>query len=349
MIKAAVIGATGYAGAELVRILAGHPDAEITSLTSRQYAGKRISEVYPAFSNKIDILLEEYSSEVICNCADVVFIALPHKLPMDIVPELISKGIKVVDLSADFRFDDPAAYEEHYQPHIARELLKTSVYGLCEVNSQKIKTANLVGNPGCYPTSALLPLYPVIKAGLIDPDTIIIDSKSGVSGAGRGLGLGSHFCEANESFKAYKIASHRHTPEIEETLSIAAGRYVAITFTPHLVPMARGMQTTIYADLVTDSADDEPAEKIGQCLNDFYSASPFVRMTVGNAPADSRNVRGTNCCDIGFAVDKRKNRLILTSAIDNLVKGAAGQAVQCMNLMFGIEETSGLDYPPFPV
>ena len=344
-IKAAVVGATGYAGAELVRILAGHPDADLTMITSRQYAGERLDTVYPALAGQVDLRCETYDVKTVCAAADVVFLALPHKLPMAFVPEMIARGKKVVDLSADFRFTDVNAYEAAYQTHSAKELLATSVYGLCEVYADRISRADLIGNPGCYPTSVLLPLVPLLKAGWLDPDSLIADSKSGASGAGRSLSLATHFCEVHESFKAYKVAAHRHNPEMDEVLGDAAGRPVHITFVPHLVPMSRGMQTTIYADLAEKVTPDD----IRACLEAFYRKRPFVRICPSDRTPDSAHVRGTNFCDIGFKLDPAANRLVLLSAIDNLVKGAAGQAVQNMNLMVGLDEAAGLLPIAYPV
>jgi len=345
MIRVGVIGATGYAGAELVRILCGHPEITLTILTSRQYAGVNFDRVYPSMEGSVSLLCEEFSIDRVCDNADVVFTALPHKIPMEFVPEFIRRGKKVIDLSADFRFKDAATYETHYQHHTAQDLLEKTVYGLCEVNFDQIKNADLVGAPGCYPTSVLLPLVPLLKRGLIDPHSIVADSKSGVSGAGRALSLTAHFCEANESFKAYKVAEHRHNPEMEEVLSVEAGMPVKITFVPHLVPMSRGILTTIYANPVKDitSAD------IRECITAFYSGRPFIRICSGNRLPNTMHVRRTNYCDMGFRLDERNHRLILISAIDNLVKGAAGQAVQNMNIMLGLDETAGLKMVPFPV
>jgi len=278
-----------------------------------------------------------------CAAADVVFTALPHKLPMRIAPEVLKRGRRVIDLSADFRFNDASAYEKAYQPHAAGHLLKEAVYGLTEVYTPEIRAARLVGNPGCYPTSVLLPLVPLVKAGLLDLESIVADSKSGVSGAGRSPSPTVHYCEVAESFKAYKVAAHRHTPEMEAVLSREAGRPVAITFVPHLVPMSRGMLTTMYAR----PAGTLTAQMVQDCLAAFYRGRPFVRLRPPGMPPDTLHVRGTNCCDIGFVLDDRNRRLILMSAIDNLGKGAAGQAVQNMNLMFGLDETAGLNQVPF--
>jgi N-acetyl-gamma-glutamyl-phosphate reductase len=339
MTRVAVVGATGYAGAELVRILAGHPQVELTALTSRQYAGVPFSRVFPAFETLVDQACEELDIERLAQRAAVVFTALPHKLPMGIVPRLLDAGLRVIDLSADFRFQDRTLYERHYQPHTAPELLPGAVYGLSEVYTTQIRQSRLVGNPGCYPTSVLLPLVPLLRAGVVDGQGLIADSKSGVSGAGRAATLTTHFCEVHESFKAYKVGTHRHTPEIEQILSREAGRDIALSFVPHLVPMSRGMLTTLYARL---AADADPAA-VAACLERAYAGRPFIRLcgSAGRLP-DTRYVRGTNCCDIGWRFDSRNRQLVLLSAIDNLVKGAAGQAVQNMNLMLGLDEATGL-------
>ncbi len=344
MIRVGVVGATGYAGAELVRILSGHSEVILSSLTSRQYAGQRFDAIYPSVKGWVDLTLETFSAQELATRADVVFLALPHKLPMAIVPELLEKGVKVIDLSADFRFKDQVVYEQHYQPHSSPQLLSTAIYGLSEVYTEEIKKAVLVGNPGCYPTSVLLPLVPLLKAGLIDTRTLIADAKSGVSGAGRGATLATHFCQVNESFKAYKVGVHRHTPEMEAILGEVAGRSVQLTFVPHLVPLSRGMQTTIYAQAKQGVTHHE----IENCLQQFYQGRSFVRLC-GTQPPDTLSVRGSNCCDIGYVLDMQNRQLILMAAIDNLVKGAAGQAVQNMNIMMGLNEGMGLMAPPFPL
>ena len=338
MTRVGVVGATGYAGAELVRILSGHPETELTILTSRQYAGVKFETIYPSMAGVVDMVCEEFSVNTVCDRADVIFTALPHKLPMEIVPELIRRGKKVVDLSADFRFKDASRYESVYQLHTAKDLLEKAVYGLCEVYHDKIKEAVLIGNPGCYPTSVLLPIIPLLKNDLIDINTIIVDSKSGVSGAGRSISLTTHFCEVNESFKAYKVAEHRHTPEMEEVMSLESGKSINITFVPHLVPMTRGMLTTIYSRIIKRIDHDE----IKDLITSFYDGCHFIRICSNNGLPDTLHVRGTNYCDIGFKIDARNDRIILISAIDNLVKGAAGQAVQNMNIMLGFEEKTGL-------
>lgn len=344
MIRVGIVGATGYAGAELVRILSGHSNVEIACMTSRQYAGRRFDAIYPSLKGWVDLTCETYDIDKIADIVDVVFTALPHKIPMSIVPELLHRNIKVIDLSADFRFKDVTAYEGHYQPHSAPELAAKTVYGLSEVYTKEIKTADLIGNPGCYPTSVLLPLIPLIKAELIDPEMLIADAKSGVSGAGRGATLTTHYCQVNESFKPYKVGGHRHTPEMEAILSEQAGVGIRLTFVPHLVPMSRGMQTTTY----TRVREGVSITDVAQCFAGYYENRPFVRITGAIAP-DSLNVKGTNCCDIGFYLDVDSGQLILMAAIDNLVKGAAGQAVQNMNIMMGLDESTGLMNPPYPI
>ncbi len=342
MIRAGVIGATGYTGAELVRILSGHPEVKLTVLTSRQHAGTAFAGIYPAMSGLVDQVCEIYDADRVSEQTDVVFMALPHKLPMAFVPELLKNGKKIIDLSADFRFSDADLYEAAYQPHTAKALLPRAVYGLSEVFTDEISGADLIGNPGCYPTSILLPLYPLLKEGFIEAGGLIADSKSGVSGAGRGLSLATHFCEVNESFKAYKVGNHRHQPEIESILGRAASRAVSITFVPHLIPLTRGMESTVYATL----ARKVSYRDIHDCLADYYAGRRFIRITENGRPPDTLHVRGTNFCDIGFHIDEANQRIIFMSVIDNLVKGAAGQAVQNMNLMAGLDEAAGLTAMP---
>jgi N-acetyl-gamma-glutamyl-phosphate reductase len=344
-IKVGIVGSTGYAGAELVRILCGHPHVDLTMLTSRQYANIRFDQVYPAMCGHVNLVCEELNLDRLISACQVIFMALPHKIPMSIVPELMAAKKQVIDLSADFRFHDADVYEKAYQPHDAPELLNQAVYGLSEVFYSEIQTANLIGNPGCYPTSALLATVPLLQADLIDPTTVIIDSKSGVSGAGRSLSLGTHYCQVNDSFKAYKVASHRHNPEINAIASQIAGIPVGMTFVPHLVPMGRGMLTTQYAHL----KDHVTADDIRACLKDFYVERPFVRICPPGRLPETMHVKGTNYCDMGFELDEAQRRVILISAIDNLVKGAAGQAVQNMNIMCGLNEIDGLAQAPYPV
>ena len=338
MIRVAIIGASGYTGFELVKILLKHPKVKITNLTSRKYQGIFFSDIYSSIKGLIDNKFENMQLEKIEKFADFVFIALPHKIPMSIVPTLLKMDKKIVDLSADFRFLDVKLYEKAYQKHTSKNILKKSVYGLCEIYRKEIKKAQIVGNPGCYPTSILLPLIPIIKNSIIDFKSIIADSKSGTSGAGRGINFGTHFCEVNENFKAYKIATHRHNPEIDEKLSLFAKKKVKISFVPHLLPLNRGMLSTIYSSLTRDIKEDD----IIDILQNFYKNDKFVRIyPKGELPTIS-SVANTNFCDIGVKIDKESKRLILVSVIDNLIKGASGQAIQNMNIMMGFDENLGL-------
>jgi N-acetyl-gamma-glutamyl-phosphate reductase len=345
MIKVGIIGASGYTGEELARILALHPQVDLTVATSRQYAGKKLADIYPNLRRIVDLTVEDVVLDELVKRADLFFTAVPHQTAMDIVPQLLKKGCKVVDLSADFRIHDATVYENWYVPHSAQNLLPQAVYGLPELHREAIRKTSLVANPGCYPTSIILAVAPLIKAGLIDPDTIIADSKSGASGAGRGAAVGSLFCEVSDGFKAYKVAEHRHTPEIEQEISEAAGRPVVISFTPHLLPMSRGILSTIYARLVPGTDN----EKVRRIYAEFYRDEHFVRLcNPGEVPA-TQFVRGSNYCDIGWKIDPRTGRIVIIAAIDNLVKGAAGQAVQNMNLMCDLPEVMGLGTVPlFP-
>jgi N-acetyl-gamma-glutamyl-phosphate reductase len=345
MMRIGVAGATGYTGLELVRLLSKHPKVKITALTSERYIGQPLWKVFPSVLKETDLVCQALEIEPLVKACDLIFTALPHKTAMDIVPKFIEKGRKVVDLSADFRLTDPKTYEEWYDSHTAPELLPKSVYGIPELYRENIRTASLVANPGCYPTSIILPLAPILRNKLIDLRTIIADSKSGVSGAGRSAVLSSLFSEVSENFKAYKVAEHRHTPEIEQELSRAAGEPVVITFTPHLVPMKRGILSTIYASLVQPMTE----EAIIESYRRAYGDEKFIRLRPVDLPPSTADVFGSNYCDIGLKIDKRNNRLILISAIDNLVKGASGQAIQNMNLMLGFEESLGIDgLPLFP-
>jgi N-acetyl-gamma-glutamyl-phosphate reductase len=341
MLRVGIVGATGYTGFELTRLLIGHPEVEISVLTSRQYAGTPISEVFPSLRGRIGIECQNPTTEEVADKSDFVFTAVPHKTAMEVVPGFHERGKKVVDLSADFRFQDPQVYERYYQPHTCPQLLKEAVYGLPELYRDRIKKAWIVGNPGCYPIGALLPLIPLIKREIINHEGIIIDSKSGVSGAGRELSLDTHFCEVNEGFKAYKVLEHRHGPEIEQELSTVAGHPLSVIFTPHLVPMNRGILTTIYCELPRE----ETTEAVQKLFEDFYRGEPFVRVCpVGKFP-NTVDVRGSNFCDIALKVDQQKKRLIAISAIDNLMRGASGQAIQNMNIMCGFPEKMGLEVP----
>jgi N-acetyl-gamma-glutamyl-phosphate reductase len=341
--RVAVIGASGYAGAELVRLILGHPHVTLTLLTSRQYAGQSYDSVFPAYTGQIDLNCEKYSSDDAIQKADIFFLALPHKASMHIAAPLIDAGKKVIDLSADFRFKNQSKYDTHYQQHEYPHLLKKAVYGLCEINKHEIASADLIGNPGCYPTSVLLPLMPLLREKLIDTTGIIADSKSGVSGAGRAPSVGTLFCEVNEGFKAYKVASHRHEPEMNENLSFAAGTEVQILFVPHLIPMSRGIVSTIYARSQCDETT------IRECLQKAYDSCPFVRVLPCGRMPNAAYVRGTNYCDIGVTYSKEKGIAVIVSTIDNLIKGAAGQALQNMNIIMGFSEIDGIDAIPFPV
>lgn len=345
MLKVAIVGASGYTGVELLRILIGHPEVEICCVTSRQHEGLPISQVFPSLSGFCDLICEPLDVAAIAARADVVFTALPHKSAMEVVPRFLAAGSKVIDLSADYRLKDQLVYEQWYQEHSSPELFAEAVYGLPELYSQQLSTAHLVANPGCYPTSIILGLTPLLENRLIDPNTLVVDSKSGVSGAGRGAKVGSLYCEANEGFKAYGIASHRHTPEIEQELTRLAEGSVRLNFTPHLLPVNRGILSTCYADLVEPRSSLELIE----LYQKRYKTSSFVRVMPGEAMPNVAFVRGTNFCDIGIVSDERTGRAIVVSVIDNLVKGAAGQAVQNMNIISGFDESLGLGIVPiFP-
>lgn len=340
MLKIAIVGASGYTGLELIRILHRHPEVKVTCLTSEQSAGKRISDLFPTLRGSCDIVLENLEPERIAEKADIVFTALPHKAAMQVVPTFLKLGNKVIDLSADYRLHDPSVYSEWYQPHINPELLKDAVYGLPEIKRSIIKGAKLIANPGCYPTSIILGLAPLLKKGLIDLTSIISDSASGVTGAGRSAKIESLYCEVNEGYKAYAVGgTHRHIPEIEQELSLLSGESVKITFTPHLVPMDRGILSTIYALPNIQLTNDT----LHALYQEFYNDEPFVRiLPKGNLPSTSF-VRGSNFCDISPLIDPRSGRIIIVSAIDNLVKGASGQAVQNMNIICGFPENRALE------
>lgn len=341
MIRVGIVGASGYTGAELARILANHPEVELTVATSRQYAGKPLSQAFPSLRGRVDLLCEDLQVADLVDRAELFFTAVPHQTAMNIVPQLLAAGKKVVDLSADFRLRDAGVYEQWYQAHSAKDLLSRAVYGLPELYREKIACTALVANPGCYPTSVILALAPLLRAGVIDPETIVIDSKSGVSGAGRTAQVGSLYCEVADGFKAYKVAEHRHTPEIEQELSVLSGRQVTVSFTPHLVPMSRGILSTIYARVNGAEPD------LSELYQDFYRNETFVRLCPPNQYPATQYVRGSNYCDIGCKYDPRTGRLIVLSAIDNVVKGASGQAVQNMNIICGFPEQTGLMVVPF--
>jgi len=345
MIRVGIVGASGYTGIELARLLSRHPNVKLTVATSRQYAGRAMAEVYPSLLGLVDVVCEDISGTELAHKADVFFTAVPHQTAMAIVPRLLEAGKKVIDLSADFRIHSSAVYEKWYQVHTAKQYLREAVYGLPEIHRHAIQSARLIANPGCYPTSVILGLAPLLKAGIIKSERMIIDSKSGTSGAGRGAQVGSLYCEVTDGFKAYKVAEHRHTPEIEQELGALCGQDVVVSFTPHLVPMSRGILSTIYADL----AEETTTEQIAEVYKAHYAVEPFVRLCPAGSYPATQHIRGANFCDIGFKVDGRTGRIIILSAIDNLVKGAAGQAVQNLNLICGFAETEGLMVAPvFP-
>jgi len=346
MINVGIIGASGYTGAELARILCNHPEIKLTVATSRQYAGRHLSEIFPNLRGKVDILFENLPVADLCKKADFFFTAVPHKTAMDLVPDLLAAGKKVVDLSADFRLRDVAVYENWYQPHSSSHLLEEAIYGLPELYRDEISKSRLVANPGCYPTSIILGLAPLLKAGAVEANTIIADSKSGTSGAGRVAQTGSLFCEVHDGFRPYKVGrAHRHTPEIEQELSRLAGENLLVSFTPHLLPISRGILSTVYANL-TPGFDRTQIESL---YEQQYKNEPFVRLLPEDSFPATQYVRGSNFCDISFKIDQATGRIIVLSTIDNVVKGASGQAVQNMNLMCGFEETSGLGILPlFP-
>jgi len=340
--RVAVAGASGYTGVELLRFLVQHPAARVVALTAEAHANQAISQVFPNLKGFVDLTCLPLNPTALAAEAEFVFLALPHKASMAVGAELIERGVRVLDLSADFRLKDPAAYSKWYGfEHTAPALLSTAVYGLPELHREEIASARLVAVPGCYPTSAILGLSPLVATGLIDPETIVIDSISGVSGAGRKPELPTHFSEANESLKAYGVAKHRHTPEIEQELSGAAGRPVTVTFTPHLAPLTRGILTTITARLT----GPQTTADLVAAYREFYRGRPFVRVLEEGRLPETKHVLHSNLCDIGVVSDPRTGRAIVVSAIDNLAKGASGQAVQCFNLMAGLDERAGLWIP----
>ena len=348
--KVAIVGASGYSGEELVKLLLHHPHAELTAVTSRQNAGQTLAQVFPKFANHPRakaLCFTEPNTETLAKQAEIIFLALPHGVAAEFAIPLLKAGCVVIDLSADFRLKSAAVYKDFYaHDHPAPELLAKSVYGLPEIYREQIKQASLIASPGCYPTSILLPLIPLLKAGLIKPNGIIADSMSGVSGAGRKAELDYLFVECNESVRPYGVPKHRHLSEIEEQLSLAAGAPVTIQFTPHLIPVNRGILTTLY--LAPEKHFTNAAEmftltgQITECYQKAYGREPFVRLLEGKALPDTKNVVGTNVCEIAWRLDPRTGRLIVMSAEDNLIKGASGQAVQSMNILCGFPETAGL-------
>ena len=346
MIKAGIIGATGYAGSELVRILLGHKEVEIKWYGSRSYVDQKYASVYQNFFELVDEKCMEDDMEALADQVDVIFTATPQGLCASLINEHILSKVKIIDLSADFRLKDVKVYEEWYKiEHKAPQYIQEAVYGLCEINREDVKKARLVANPGCYTTCSILTCYPLVKEGLIDPNTLIIDAKSGTSGAGRGAKVDNLFCEVNENMKAYGVATHRHTPEIEEQLGYACGQEIRLNFTPHLVPMNRGILATAYASLKKEATYEE----IKAVYDKYYQKEKFIRVLEKDVYPQTKWVEGSNYVDVNFKIDPRTNRIIMMGAIDNLVKGAAGQAVQNMNLLFSLKESEGLELVPmFP-
>lgn len=342
MIKAAIFGASGYTGQELIRILSRHRDIKLAAVTSRRFDGQPVAEVFPSLNGFTTLKYKNATAADISGLCDVVFLALPHGVSMGIAPEFIRAGKKVIDLSADYRLRDVKLYETWYGIHTSAKFIKDAVYGMPELYRVKIRKTKFIANPGCYPTGIILGLAPALKKKLIDVSTIIADSASGVSGAGREPMVGSLFCEVDGGFKAYKVGKHRHLPEIEQELSVLAGKKFAMSFTPHLLPVKRGILSTIYATLKKDVSLAE----LHALYSAFYADETFIRICPQGAYPNISSVCGSNYCDIGLAVDPRTKRIIIMAAIDNLIKGAAGQAVQNMNIMCGFEENAGLQTVP---
>lgn len=347
MIKAGIIGATGYAGAEIVRILKNHPDAEIVWYGSKSYVDEPFAKMFGNTFKIVPDICKGDDLNELCKEADVIFTATPQGYLASVINDDILNNTKVIDLSADFRMKDVSVYEEWYKiEHKSPQYIEEAVYGLCEINRDDIKKARLVANPGCYTTCSILTAYPLVAEKLIDPATLIVDAASGTSGAGRGAKVPNLFCEVNENMKPYGVTNHRHTPEIEEQLSYAYGDKVTITFTPHLAPMNRGILATEYATL---TRNDITESDIRAAYEKYFGKEQFIRILPEGSFPETKWVEGSNYVDIGFAIDKRNNRMIMVGAIDNLVKGAAGQAVQNMNIMFGLPENTGLGMVPlFP-
>lgn len=351
MVKVGIIGATGYAGNELVRLLMGHKDVEIMWYGSRSYIDKKYAEVYQNMFEIVEDTCLDDNMEELASKVDVIFTATPQGFLAGVLTEEILSKVKIIDLSADFRIKDVKTYEKWYKiEHRSPQFIEEAVYGLCEINRDKIKGARLIANPGCYTTCSILTAYPLVKEGLIDPDTLIIDAKSGTSGAGRGAKLPNLFCEVNENMKAYGVTNHRHTPEIEEQLGYAAGKEIVVNFTPHLVPMNRGILATEYATLNKKADGTLPTyEEVKAVYDKYYKNEKFVRVLEKDICPETKWVEGSNYVDVNFKIDERTGRIVMMGALDNLVKGAAGQAVQNMNLLFGFDEAEGLNLVPmFP-
>ena len=351
MVKVGIIGATGYAGNELVRLLMGHKDVEIKWYGSRSYIDKKYAEVYQNMFEIVEDTCLDDNMEELASKVDVIFTATPQGFLAGVLTEEILSRVKIIDLSADFRIKDVKTYEKWYKiEHRSPQFIEEAVYGLCEINRDKVKGARLIANPGCYTTCSILTAYPLVKEGLIDPDTLIIDAKSGTSGAGRGAKLPNLFCEVNENMKAYGVTNHRHTPEIEEQLGYAAGKEIMVNFTPHLVPMNRGILATEYAALNKKADGTLPTYGEVKAIYDkYYKNEKFVRVLEKDVCPETKWVEGSNYVDVNFKIDERTGRIVMMGALDNLVKGAAGQAVQNMNLLFGFDEAEGLNLVPmFP-
>lgn len=343
MVKVGILGSTGYAGQELVRLLLQHKDVEIVWYGSRSYIDEKFSNVFGNMFQLVENVCSGENMEELAEKADVIFTATPQGYCASLVNDSVLEKVKIIDLSADYRLKNVETYESWYKlTHQSPQYLEEAVYGLCEINREDVKKGRLLANPGCYTTCSILTLYPLVKAGLIDTNSIIIDAKSGTSGAGRGAKVPNLFCEVNENIKAYGVANHRHTPEIEDQLSIAAGKPVYVTFTPHLVPMQRGILVTAYASLMPGVTKEQIREAYEACYKDEY----FIRLLPDGTCPETKWVEGSNFVDISFKLDPRTNRVIMMGALDNLVKGAAGQAIQNMNLMFGFDEAEGLRFVP---
>lgn len=350
MVKVGIIGSTGYAGNELVRLLLGHKDVRIVWYGSRSYIDKKYSQVYQNMFKLVDDVCRDDNMEELASQVDVIFTATPQGLCASLVNDDILSKVKVIDLSADFRLKDVKVYEEWYKlEHAAPQYIAEAVYGLCELNRDKIKNTRILANPGCYTTCSILTIYPLVKEGFIKPQSIIIDAKSGTSGAGRGAKVANLYCEVNESIKAYGVGTHRHTPEIEEQLGYAAGKEIQINFTPHLVPMNRGILVTEYATLNKKDGKLPTYEEIKAVYDKYYGKEKFVRVLDKGVCPETKWVEGSNYVDVNFVIDERTGRIIMMGALDNIVKGAAGQAVQNMNILFGLPEETGLELVPmFP-
>ena len=351
MIRAGIIGATGYAGNELVRILMGHKEVEIKWYGSRSYIDKKYAEVYQNMFEIVDDVCLDDNMDELASQVEVIFTATPQGFLAGVLTEDILNKVKIIDLSADFRIKDVSVYEKWYKiEHKSPQFIEEAVYGLCEINRDKVKGARLIANPACYTTCSILTAYPLVKEGMIDPNTLIIDAKSGTSGAGRGAKLPNLFCEVNENMKAYGVTNHRHTPEIEEQLGYAAGKEIVVNFTPHLVPMNRGILATEYATLVKKADGSLPSdEEVKAVYDKYYAKEKFVRVLEKDICPETKWVEGSNYVDVNFKIDERTGRIVMMGALDNLVKGAAGQAVQNMNLLFGFDEAEGLNMVPmFP-